>query len=42
MPRRQAEVEQGDDLHRLQQADGVDRVAFAFAEFCEVLFAPGE
>ena len=42
MPRRQAEVEQGGDLHRLQQADGAERKAFALAQFSEVLFAPGE
>jgi len=39
MPRRQAEVEQGGDLHRFQQADGVEREALALAEFSEVLFA---
>jgi hypothetical protein len=38
MPRRQAEVEQGGHLHRLQQADGVEREALVLAELFEVLF----
>ncbi len=42
MPRRQAEVEQGCNLHRLQQAYGVQREAFVIAEFSEVIFTPGE
>ena len=42
MPRRQTEVEQCGDLHRLQQADGAEREAFTLTEFSEMLVAPGE
>jgi hypothetical protein len=36
MPRRQTEVKQRGNLHRLQEADGVEREAFAIGKFCEV------
>jgi hypothetical protein len=42
MSRRQAEVEQGGDLHRFQQLDRVEREAFTIPEFFEVLFTPDE
>ena len=42
MPRRQTEVEQCGDLHRLQQADGAEWEAFTLTEFSEMLVAPGE
>ena len=41
MPRRQAEVEQGGNLHRLEQADGVERKALAIRKLTEMLLAPG-
>src|SRR5690348_10581565 len=42
MPRRQAEVEQGDDLYGLQQVDSMEGEVFAATEFAEVLLAPGQ
>jgi hypothetical protein len=39
VPARQPEV---DDIHGLQQADGVEREALALAELSEMLFGPGE
>ena len=41
MPRRETEVEQGGDLHRLQQSDGGEREAFVITKFVEMLLAPG-
>jgi hypothetical protein len=42
MPWCQAEVEQGGDVHRLQQANGVEGKVFAITEFPQMLFTPGE